>query len=392
MGCSHFEIGIREASSGRMMNRIWSAEQTLDNVAALKRMNARGSDVFVRPAERSGYGMILLDDLKPSALARMERDGRSPAAVVETSPGNFQAWVRVPSRAPEVERGEIARRLAHEYEADRASASSHHYGRLAGFTNQKETHRTREGLQPFALLRGASGRSAPDGELLLRQAERAIRERSRARTRSLERESPTRTPTRAVQQEAAELYRRRFAELRRTVDDLSRCDFGASLHLVRRGYDRDTIEWSVRSESPDIGDRKRGHARDYVHRTVDAAVRVYDREREAMERTLGELGVPRRPHTRETQREATRSCRLHLERSRDIGDPMRRNLAAAIQLGAEGYGARTIERALRAASPDLEERTRGQAHRHARAITDVALGALARRLERELDRDRGMER
>jgi hypothetical protein len=392
MGCRLFEIGIREASTGRMMNRTWSMEQTLDNLTALKRMNARGNDVFVRPAERTGHGLVLLDDLKPSALARMERDGRGPAAVVETSRGNFQAWVRVPSRAPGAERGEIARRLAHEYGADRASASSHHYGRLAGFTNQKESHRSREGLQPFALLRGASGRSAPDGELLLRQAERALRERSRARSRGLGREAPTRTPTKAIEQEAAQLYQRRFAELRRGIGDLSRCDFGASLHLVRRGYDRDTIERAMRATSPEIEERKRGHVRDYVSRTVEAAARVHDREREAVERTLGEFGVPRRPHTRETQRDATRSCRRHLERSSDIADPTRRDLAAAIQLGAEGYSARTIEYALRAASPDLEERTRGQAARHVRAVTHVALDALARRLEREREPDRGMER
>jgi hypothetical protein len=82
-----------------------------------------------------------------------------------------------------------------QYEADRASASSHHYGRLAGFTNQKEVHRTREGLQPFALLRGVSGRSAPDGELLLRQAERALRAAiKRAAAAWTERPRPGRPP------------------------------------------------------------------------------------------------------------------------------------------------------------------------------------------------------
>ncbi|WP_223940025.1 DNA-primase RepB domain-containing protein, partial [Aeromonas caviae] len=33
--------------------------------------------------------------------------------------------------------------MAREYDADPASADSHHYGRLAGFTNQKPKHTTK---------------------------------------------------------------------------------------------------------------------------------------------------------------------------------------------------------------------------------------------------------
>ncbi|WP_223932390.1 DNA-primase RepB domain-containing protein, partial [Aeromonas caviae] len=38
-----------------------------------------------------------------------------------------------------------------EYDADPASADSHHYGRLAGFTNQKPKHTTKTGYQPWGL-------------------------------------------------------------------------------------------------------------------------------------------------------------------------------------------------------------------------------------------------
>ncbi|WP_373870935.1 DNA-primase RepB domain-containing protein, partial [Aeromonas caviae] len=45
--------------------------------------------------------------------------------------------------APLCSAGAFARRLAREYDADPASADSHHYGRLAGFTNQKPKHTTK---------------------------------------------------------------------------------------------------------------------------------------------------------------------------------------------------------------------------------------------------------
>jgi hypothetical protein len=396
MGCEAFEIGIRQRSSARMLQRTWTAQLVLESLPWLKRMNALGNDVYVRPAERSRHGLILVDDLSPPALARLERDGRAAAAVVETSPGSFQAWVRVPDRASGAARGEVARRFAREYEADGGSAVDRHYGRLAGFTNQKEIHRSRDGLQPFALLRGASGREAPGGELLLQQAERALRSRARSQAPGPSLGwAPTRRPTPEAEREATELFRERFTDLHRTVPDRSRCDFGAALHLIERGYPRRTIETAMRAASPDLGARKPGHVRDYICRTIDAAFRSQFRERDETERRLAALGAARRPDTRETAREATDWCRRALERSAHVpADPALRDLALASRLAVAGYSGRTIERALRAASPNLEERSRGQVERYVRATADLALGGLARQLERDRDRgrDEGLER
>ena len=57
-----------------------------------KYRNAHGAHLYIRPTGESAY--TLLDDLTPVTLARLHAEGYSPAAVVETSPGNFQAWLR----------------------------------------------------------------------------------------------------------------------------------------------------------------------------------------------------------------------------------------------------------------------------------------------------------
>ena len=36
----------------------------------------------------------MLDDLNETSLARLSADGFNPCAVVETSAGNFQAWLK----------------------------------------------------------------------------------------------------------------------------------------------------------------------------------------------------------------------------------------------------------------------------------------------------------
>ena len=112
MGCERFDIGVRDATTGQMMNREWSAAEVLQNTPWLKRMNAQGNDVYIRPAEQERHGLVLVDDLSEFDLDDMKAEGREPALVVETSPKNYQAWVKVADAAGGELRGQIARTLA----------------------------------------------------------------------------------------------------------------------------------------------------------------------------------------------------------------------------------------------------------------------------------------
>lgn len=80
-----------------------------------------------------------------SALMRsvgMKQSGFEPALVVETSPRNFQAWLnhgRIISDRFLSTR--LAKELACRFAGDLSSADWRHFGRLAGFTNQKQERR-----------------------------------------------------------------------------------------------------------------------------------------------------------------------------------------------------------------------------------------------------------
>src|SRR5208282_2148317 len=85
-------------------------------------------------------------------------------AVVETSPGNFQAWLKHGEVLDEATSTRAAKLLAERYGGDLGSADWRHFGRLAGFTNPKPNRCLESGLQPFARLLEASGqiyRQAP---------------------------------------------------------------------------------------------------------------------------------------------------------------------------------------------------------------------------------------
>ena len=159
MGCDRYEVGMRDPAR-EMLTRQGSADEIVAGIGWLKAMNAQGNDISVRPAGSSG--VVLVDDLSAGALKELARDGLMPAAVTETSPDTYQAWVRVSDGPllPEIAT-EAARAVAERYEGDPQSADWRQYGRLAGFTNQQPEHTRADGQQPYVRLREARGGEAP---------------------------------------------------------------------------------------------------------------------------------------------------------------------------------------------------------------------------------------
>jgi len=96
MGGEIFEVGALQRGDGDqpqfMLLRTWDKERLSDSIPWLRYQNRNGSHIFVRPKGESN--LTLIDDLKAEAVVRMREEGFQPAAVVQTSPGNYQAWVK----------------------------------------------------------------------------------------------------------------------------------------------------------------------------------------------------------------------------------------------------------------------------------------------------------
>ncbi len=88
----------------------------------------------------------------------MKQTGFNPAVIVETSPDNFQAWLKHPERLGKDVSTTAARALVEKFGGDRGAADWRHFGRLAGFTNRKAKHfDASTGLYPYVRLIEASG-------------------------------------------------------------------------------------------------------------------------------------------------------------------------------------------------------------------------------------------
>src|ERR1700728_3139873 len=162
LGADRFDIGVKRVDGTMILREGWGIKQVLKSLLWLRRENLNRGHIYVRPA--GVHGLSLVDDLKADTFVRMKADGFAPAAVVETSPGNFQAWLKHGEVLDEVTSTRAAKQLAERYGGDPGSADWRHFGRLAGFTNPKPSRRLASGLQPFARLLEASGqvyRQAP---------------------------------------------------------------------------------------------------------------------------------------------------------------------------------------------------------------------------------------
>jgi hypothetical protein len=214
MGVERFEVGIRD-QAGRMLMRTWSKAEVLQAMPWLKRENAKGADVYVRPAGETNAGLVLVDDLNRGQLARMQADVLTPASVTETSPDNFQAWVRVHDRPLEPKLAtEVAKMLAKAYGGNLNSADWRHFGRLAGLTNAKPQHKDAQGRSPYVLAHASGGKVVPAGLALVQQAEQRVRDREAKAEREIRLEAAKTAPERANGRDPSDLPVRSKSALR----------------------------------------------------------------------------------------------------------------------------------------------------------------------------------
>ena len=151
-----YDVGALDHASGRMSLREgWSLGQVLHARGWIAARNASGSSIYARPARSLGrHPWVLVDTLDAEGRQRIER-GHPPAALVETSPGRWQAWVRLEAALSAAGRVAAGRRLALEYGGDPGAVDAHPFGRLPGATNRTPGLALANGQAPFAKLAGA---------------------------------------------------------------------------------------------------------------------------------------------------------------------------------------------------------------------------------------------
>ena len=256
--------------------RLWTAEQlqTAATIRFLRVRNREGCDVYVQPYaddQNAGYILVDLDYARPNTIAAMRAHGHDPCVVLQTSPGHWQAWIRLSTSPLEPAVATAAGKLlATAYGGDPASTDWRHLGRLAGFTNQKPARRTLSGYAPWVKVVSAPAGLAPQSEALLRSA-RALASPSPARTPYLSAILEDSAPADIAASAATELYqacmerwhiRQRFLQ-----PDWSVVDYWVARYLLKQRWTPAQVHEILRLASPHFP-RRHGEPNDYLRRTV----------------------------------------------------------------------------------------------------------------------------
>ena len=240
------------------------AEKVLMRLSLLKYRNARGSHIYIRPSGEHRY--TVLDDLSETTLSRLSTDGFTPCAVVETSAGNFQAWLKHSSVFPKLLGTFAAQTLACRYSADPSAADWRRFGRLPGFTNCKPKYRKPDGLFPFVRLKSNTGQQYPMADNFEREITRlyAVREAEREQRRLQAAVSPD------SGRRLSDLSLERFRTSSKYHDRPAAADLAFCVAALGNGMPQDQVERALESDylSRDPSPSKRAA---YIRRTIEKA-------------------------------------------------------------------------------------------------------------------------
>jgi hypothetical protein len=277
MNADVLEIGLfkpvnqKETRTFReMILRTWDAETLLKSTGWLRLENKAGRNIYVRPAGE--HQLSLVDDVSALNIERMKSSGFQPATVVETSPGNFQAWLNHGRRLPKEFGTAAARALAEKFDGDAKAADWRHFGRLAGFTNQKEKHRQPSGLFPYVRLIESTGVIYPQAKLFFAEVQKRFEAEQQSRRDRAAVLLGTRTHK--GQPKSIDTFRQNPAY----GGDGTRIDLAYALYAVSRGLSEGQIISALRSRDLSHKGSER-RQEDYISRTIRKAFTLQETSR-----------------------------------------------------------------------------------------------------------------
>jgi hypothetical protein len=246
------------------------AAAVLDRLALLKYRNAHGSHIYIRPSGEHRF--TTLDDLNETSLARLSADGFTPCAIIETSAGNFQAWLKHLRIFPKLLSTFAAQTLAARYDADPSAADWRRFGRPPSFTNCKPKYRKEDGLFPFVRLKSHSGEQYPMAEVFAQEITMLYEKREQ------EREARRIRASLSPQWGArlSNLSLERFRTSTKYQDRPAAADIAFCVAAFANGMTEDRIERALEDDylSRDPSTSKRAA---YIRRTMEKARRWSER-------------------------------------------------------------------------------------------------------------------
>ena len=273
------------------VTRGFTPQEIEQRTPEMQRLQRRGENLYYTPLSDKKHH-ILIDDMNREKLERLIKDGYQPAAVLESSPGNYQAIITVQKLGTPHDR-DVGNRLSdalnREYGDPKLSGAIHPH-RAPGFENRKPKHQREDGSYPEVRLLKAERRECVKALALSSQIDAEYQ-----RQAALKAQQPERSRAKpalelaAASGSAIDAYQRHYRDVlkrqRGGEVDLSRVDSMIAVRMRVTGHDQAAIEGAIRQCAPATRQKDEGRDwNDYAQRTARYAYSA------AGDRQAAELG------------------------------------------------------------------------------------------------------
>lgn len=187
-------------------------------------------NIYIRPLDPR---FILLDDLTRSVLQSLAEI--KPCLLMETSPGNYQAWLKLREIPTETSaQNNIWRTLAAMFQADPDSAKRDQIGRLPGFYNRKPVY-------------------FPDYPLV--------------KLHKFEDRFSTWEPSTTIQELPPPVFKMSLSDKKQDIRDRSAFDFAIAISMIKKGKSENEIRDYLKIKS----EKSQARGDKYITRTIENA-------------------------------------------------------------------------------------------------------------------------
>lgn len=306
------------------VTRGFTRQEIEQRTPEMQRLQCRGENLYYTPLSDKKHH-ILIDDMNREKLERLIKDGYQPAAVLESSPRNYQAIITVPKLGTAHDK-DVGNRLSdalnREYGDPKLSGAIHPH-RAPGYENRKPKHQREDGSYPEVRLLKAERRECVKALAMSSQIDAEYQ-----RQAALKAQQPERSKAKpalelaAASGSAVDAYHRHYRDVlkrqRGGEVDLSRVDSMIAVRMRVTGHDQAAIEGAIRQCAPATREKDEGRDwNDYAQRTARYAYSA------AGDRQAADLGKYRQQweklEGREPQRQQAQAKAQKIERDNSPG-------------------------------------------------------------------------
>lgn len=252
----------------------FTPEEIEQRTPEMQRLQRRGENLYYTPLSSNKHH-ILIDDMDRGKLERLIHDGYQPAAVLESSPGNYQAIITLPKLGTPHDK-DVGNRLAEflnkEYGDPKLSGAIHPH-RAPGYENRKPKHQREDGRYPEVKLLKAEQRECIKTLALSSQIDAEYQRLANEGPQQRERTSRAAVEVATATGSTLDAYQRHSKDVLQRQQggkvDLSRVDSMVAVRMRVTGHSQADIEAALRQSAPTLREKPEGRDwNDYAQRTA----------------------------------------------------------------------------------------------------------------------------